>query len=367
MIRFLKPEIPRFEKIAEYLEDSKEQNWFSNFGPAHQKLQQKLKAYTGWSNEPVLVNNATSGLIVAIKALGLEGSKILVPDFTFCASAHAVLEAGATPIIYPTPGGHLKVPLEKAAKLKEEGVEAIMPVYCLSDKPDFGHFEELKEKFGFKILYDAAAAFGIKENGKHVGETGDAHVFSTHITKSFGIGEGGIISSLNQEFLDLCKIISNFGLVGDTVIRSGLNAKMPDIVAAVGCATLDNFDEDLKNKQQVIDWYEEALEPLIKKEYIQYFCKKNLPAMQSLPIRFRIGARDDKMEWLKKAGVETKIYYRPLSENIYFFKHLISQASFPGFLTSRQLFESILCLPLYSSLTKKEVEKVVAEISHDLP
>lgn len=252
LIRFQAPQLPDVASVCRYFESSQQSRQYTNFGPCHELLVERLQAYVGGGVSCVPVANATLGLIVALAALTGDSSRgeVLIPSFTFAAVIEAVRWAGLQPVFVDVEpdSWHLDPVTLRAALCARRGrVIAIVAASTFGTPPPItvrSAWEEAATEAGVPLLVDSAAGFGATDgNGARLGGQGDAEVFSFHATKPFAVGEGGLITTRSPELAERLRRLTNFGFDGRMVTDgSGINAKLAEWPAATALAVLDRFE-----------------------------------------------------------------------------------------------------------------------------
>jgi len=349
MITLLRPNPPSIDAFAKYLQKSYAASTFSNGGPCVQLLEQRLGTYLGMSTVPVLQCNATAALTTALQAFHLTGCEILTPSFTFAATAHSILNAGCLPVFVDIePSLHMS--LDAAERLITSSTKALVVVQALGFVCDYVKYEAFARKHNLLLIFDSAAALGASyADGSRVGTKGHCEVFSLHITKTFGIGEGGLISSQDGVFLNSCRRASNFGFLGAESVMAGSNSKCSEFHAAVGLAVLDVIDEKFAAKRCVSDIYDKYLEGLPVSKLTP-----RESGYQVYPVLFSsTQARDRAMAKLAAADIGFRTYYVPLHTHPYF-----SRATHGEMSVTEDIAGRILCLPFYEGLERVDITKV---------
>ena len=271
LVRFQAPSLPLLSDVAPYFAESERIRWFSNGGPCVSRLERACADFLGLSHAGVAVNNATSGLLVALRAcFGVpEGERRLValPSFTFVASVNAVLWAGFEPVfvdIDPDDWHISEASLDQLQRLRSS-LAGVLLCSTFGTAPRSSRRRSLDEAvraLGVPVVVDSAAGFGaVDESGRHLGDQWDAEVFSFHATKPFAIGEGGLVTSRSADVLDRVARLINFGFDRDREVdEPGINGKMPELSAAVGLAALDRFDEVLQSRRAAAAWLRDELQ-----------------------------------------------------------------------------------------------------------
>lgn len=215
--------------------------WLSNFGPLTRELEARLEGLLG-VRHVVSVCNATVGLEIAARALALKG-EVIVPSFTFVATAHALKWLGLQPVFADVDGTTHNLDPKAVRRCITPRTSGILAVHiwgrpCVPDE-----LRELADEHGLKLLFDAAHAFGCSHNGRMIGSFGDCEVFSFHATKVFNTFEGGAITTNDEKLAARLREMSNFGFTGiDTTSGVGINGKMNEACAAMGLANLESYE-----------------------------------------------------------------------------------------------------------------------------
>ncbi len=253
MIRFQAPQLPPARDVLAYFERSEESRWFSNHGPCHALLVERLEDYVGRGVRCVPVASATAGLMIALRALtgpAPGAHRVLMPSFTFAAPVNAVLWAGLEPVFVDVEADafHLDPDaLEAALRAHAGQVALVLAASTFGTPPSLAQrrrWEQAALGAGVPLLVDSAAGFGaVDEAGSPLGHQGNAEVFSFHATKPFAIGEGGVVSTEDRALAEELGRLANFGFEGGVVTGAvGINAKLAEWPAATALAVLDGFE-----------------------------------------------------------------------------------------------------------------------------
>lgn len=232
-----RPNIPDEFRLLYHVTEMLKTRRLTNNGPLVWELERRI-AEALEVKHCIAVANATLGLQIAAKALGLIG-EVIMPSWTFVATAHAMKWIGLKPVFADVRGHRLNPVLaEEAITLN---TAAIMPVHTFGNPCDIEGFRYVSEKHGIPVIYDAAHAFACSYDGKMIGNFGTCEVFSFHATKFFNTFEGGAITTNCDGLAERCRRMRNFGFIDfDTVVEEGINAKMSEIHAAMGLCLLDH-------------------------------------------------------------------------------------------------------------------------------
>jgi dTDP-4-amino-4,6-dideoxygalactose transaminase len=353
LIRYIRPVLPSTREWTPYLEESYAVGYFANFGPTVRHFEQRLKKEYARGRAAVTAPNATNGLVVALQALGIRG-KVLIPSYTFPATAHAVLMAECTPVFCDISEDTWELDPRAVAKaLQDPDICAVMHVRAYGFGHDLSWLEALATKRGVPLIIDSAAAIGGTASTRgFVGQQGDVEVFSFHATKVFGIGEGATLF-VDQKHEEAVRRASNFGILYPDVTGPGQNSKMSDFQAAVGLALLDRIDGYIQRRREVVERYHHVLSGL---EWITQAPKPELSPWQSYPVRLGSGKDAQRiLETALKKGLELKRgYYRPLHRTTYF-----SRFAHGGMPVTDAIGETVVCLPVYSDMPLELAGKVL--------
>ncbi|MEP6956421.1 MAG: DegT/DnrJ/EryC1/StrS family aminotransferase [Chthoniobacterales bacterium] len=255
----IRPVLPRIEHWAPFLNASYQTRWFSNFGPVVRQFEAALTARFCHPGEVMLsTNSATSGIAAALVALGVRGP-VIIPAFTFPATASAVVMAGAEPTVLDVDleTGCLALPLLEEA-LCAEKCDAVVLVAPFGIQQDFTAWFKLCDRHGAALVIDNAAGLGVPESSLPGARCFE--VYSMHATKSFAIGEGGAIRA-GAEHAEALRRALNFGLRGPNTREDcwGINGKLPEVSAAIGLAVLHDLDETMARRRAGAQRYLELL------------------------------------------------------------------------------------------------------------
>jgi dTDP-4-amino-4,6-dideoxygalactose transaminase len=216
--------------------------WFTNHGECVRELEAQLAAYLGVQH-CIAVCNATVGLEIAIRALAMQG-EVIVPSLTFVATAHALQWQRIAPVFCDVdPATHTLDPAQ-VERLVTPRTSGILAVHLWGRPCPIEALQEVADRHGLQLLFDAAHAFGCSHRGRMIGNFGRAEVFSFHATKFFNSFEGGAITTNDGALAQQIRLMTNFGFAGyDNVVHVGTNGKMTEVAAAMGLASLRALDE----------------------------------------------------------------------------------------------------------------------------
>lgn len=364
-LRFQRPALPSTAAIDRYLALSYEERWFSNEGPCWRLLSERLGEVVGAYCVPVA--SGTLGLMAAFAAIfdspaaRAKSSTVLLPSFTFLASAQATVWAGLRARLLDVDSIHWHLDPEVLEhEIRRHGAD-VGPVLAVST---FGtpapaetryRWERACRSADIPLIVDSAAAFGaVADDGVHVGAQGDLEVVSFHATKPFAIGEGGAVFTRSHALYERVKMIVNFGLATDRTARMtwGLNAKMSDLHAAAALAVLDDYEVVLRARRRfATEIRDRADESIIWQEG----CERS--TWQFVPVAFPDADRRAEVMRQCEGLVETRRYYEPLHMMLPFSHLPIGEK---GVSRTEDVYSRVLCLPMANDLSQAELDRIVA-------
>ena len=365
-IRFLRPQLPSLDDIGRYFAAAEEKRWFSNFGPCHGLLTERLSAYVGQGAHCVLVANATLGLMVALRALvdrsGKDASEVIVPSFTFPAVVEAITWCGLEPVFADIDADtwHLDPEqLESTIETRGSRLAAVLACSTFGVAPPIAvrrRWETACAVGNTPLLVDSASGFGtVDELGQPIGRQGDVEVFSFHATKPFAMGEGGLIVTEDADLAAQMRLLSNFGLDErrTPLSRHGINAKLSELHAAVGLALLDDFDDALELRRSRAEQIRRPLEaagysfqPAAKSSTWQF-----IPTLSPTE-----EVREAALAHAAARGVELRTYFAPPLHQSPPFSSTPRLNALP---VTVDFAKRVLSLPLANDLTNDEADRIV--------
>lgn len=243
-----KPNLGNRQLFHESVNEIFDTGRLTNDGPFVQRLERTLEEYLG-VRYCIAVNNATIGLQIALMALELKG-EVLLPSYTFIATAHALLLQGIKPVFIDIDRDTHNIDPRKLEEKISPSTSGILGVHLWGRACDIDAINDIANRYQLKTLYDAAHALGGSYKGVMIGNHGECEVFSLHATKFINSFEGGVIATNNEKFARKVKLIRNFGFSGfDKVDLLGTNGKMSEVSAAMGLAVFDTIDEIIKKNK----------------------------------------------------------------------------------------------------------------------
>lgn len=350
------------EQILKQIDETLDSSLLTNNGKHLIAFEEALSRLLG---VPVVaVANATLGLTLLFKAAGLHG-KIIMPSFTFCATAHSAVWAGLEPVFVDIDEKTFTLDVNSVKKLITPDVCAIVGVHTFGNPCAIEELEKLAKSKGIRLFFDAAHAFGVTYHDKPIGSFGDAEVFSTHATKTLITGEGGFVSSNDKKIIDNIKRGRNFGFNNDNsdALFCGTNAKMTEIGAIIGLDSLDAVDGMIKHRGVIAAVFRKRLSKIpglrmqeIRKDAVSSYCFFGM-----LVILEEFGLdRDGLAQALAAENVVTRKYFSPPLHRMTAYKnHATSHLPVTEFVSS-----NIICLPIHSKVTVEIAEEICTAIEN---
>ena len=264
-----RPNIGNKDKYCELINDMLDRRWLTNQGPYVQELEEKIADYVGVKN-CIAMCNGTISLEIAIRACDLKG-EVIVPSFTFIATAHALQWQKITPVFCDIDPNTYNIDTSRIEELITPRTTGIVAVHLWGRPCNIEKLIEISEKHNLKLIFDAAHAFGCTYNGKMIGNFGEAEIFSFHATKFFNTLEGGAVVTNNDQLAEKTRLMNNFGFAGkDEVIYIGTNGKMNEASAAMGLNMFDVIDDLVTVNYKNYNKYKKGLEGINGINLIEY-------------------------------------------------------------------------------------------------
>jgi len=249
-----RPNLSGRARLMSRIETMLDSHWLTNDGPLVREFEQQIAAVAG-TRHAIATCSGTTALQLAIRGLGLR-DEVILPSFTFIASAHALYWEGVTPVFADISERDYCIDPAQIEPLITPNTSAILPVHVYGQVCDVGAIAEIARRHDMPVLYDAAHAFGVTQGGKSIGGFGRASVFSFHATKFLHSSEGGAIVTDDDRLAKSLRSMRNFGFAGeDNVTSIGINGKMPEIAAAFGLTSLEEMDHVLSVNRRNYDEY----------------------------------------------------------------------------------------------------------------
>ena len=308
-----------------------------------------------------LFTNGTLPLLTALQALRITGEVITTP-YSFVATTHSIWWNGCRPVfvdIDPATGNINPDKIEAAITPK---TTAIMPVHVYGKPCDTKRIKEIADKYGLKVIYDAAHAFGVEVNGESILNAGDMSTLSFHATKVYNTLEGGALVMHDEQTKKRIDYLKNFGFAGETeVVAPGINSKVDEVRSAYGILNLKQVDKAIANRQHVAQRYREALRNV---SGIRFF--DDMPGVKHNYSYFPIFVDADKYGMtrnelyfkMKEQGVLGRRYFYPLISTFSTYRGLPSAAP-ENLPVATKIANEVICLPMHHVLSDEDVERIL--------
>lgn len=354
-----KSSMPPYEEYIEAIKPLWESHWLTNMGEYHRTLEERLKEYLE-VKELSLTVNGHMALEMAIQAFDFpEGAEIITTPFTFISTTHAIVRNHLQPVFCDVKQSDGTMDETKIEDLITEKTVAIVPVHVYGNVCNIEEIQRIAGKYRLKVIYDAAHAFGVKYKGKGIGSYGNASIFSFHATKVFHSIEGGAVATSDGAIYEKLYNLKNFGIRGEELVTDiGANAKMNEFAAIMGLCNLNHIEDTFAARKERCGYYREKLREI---EGISFF-DKNPEATENyayFPILIEDSYgmdRDGLCEYLKEQNIFARKYFYPITADQACFKNKYKKIPLEN---ARELAEKVLLLPLYESLEKEVIERIV--------
>ena len=356
----LLPDLADFNDMLCQIWDSK---WITNNGSFHKQLEKELAAYL---KVPYisLFTNGTLPLITALQALRITGEVITTP-YSFVATTHSLWWNGCKPVFVDIDPATGNIDPDKIEAAITPQTQAIMPVHVYGKPCDTQRIQEIADKYGLKVIYDAAHAFGVEVNGESILNAGDMSTLSFHATKVYNTIEGGALVMQDERTKKRIDYLKNFGFAGEVeVVAPGINSKMDEMRAAYGLLNLRQVDAAIEARHQVAIKYREALRPV---EGITFM--DDMPGVKHNYSYFPIFidaekygmTRDELYFKMKRQNVLGRRYFYPLISEFTTYRGL-SSANPENLPNAHKMADTVICLPMHHELSEQDVERILATI-----
>ena len=357
----LLPDLNEFHGLLKEIWDSK---WITNNGQFHKQLEAALCEYL---KVPYisLFTNGTLPLLTALQALRITGEVITTP-YSFVATTHSIWWNGCKPVFVDIEESTCGMDPERIEAAITPKTTAIMPVHCYGKPVNMEAIQAIADKYGLKVIYDAAHAFGVEVDGKSVLMQGDMATLSFHATKVFNTLEGGALVVHDEKTKQRIDYLKNFGFAGETeVVAPGINSKMDEVRAAYGLLNLRQVDEAIEKRRQVAVRYREALRNV---PGIRFF--DDMPGVKHNYSYFPIFVnakeygmtRDELYFKMKEQGILGRRYFYPLISTFSTYRGLPSAAP-ENLPVATKIANEVICLPMHHELSEQEVEAIIQCVS----
>jgi len=357
------------EAVAEVLKSG----WIIQ-GPKVKEFEERFAEYQR-TKYAVACNSCTAALHISLAAIGIKpGDEVIVPAFSFIASANVVLYQGAKPIFVDVDPETYNINPEKIEEKITKNTRAIIPVHLMGQPANMDPILEIAEANDLYVIEDAACAHGAEYHKKRVGGLGDAGCFSFHPRKCMTTGEGGMITTNDEEIARKARAIRSHGMGLETWERTkdmklnlpsfsilGYNYRMTDIAAAIGLVQMKKIEEAIERRIKAAEKYNKALKKIdgieppkviedVRHVYQSYVCKVDLNKH----------SRDYIISELLRRGIAAQIGTQAIHLEPLYRQYGYKKGDFPG---CEEAFSTTLSLPIFAEITDEQIDQVIDAIS----
>lgn len=353
----LLPNLDEFHALLKQVWDSK---WITNNGSFHKQLEKELAAYLKVPYVS-LFTNGTLPLITALQALHISGEVITTP-YSFVATTHALWWNGIKPVFVDIDPATGNIDPDRIEEAITSRTTAIMPVHVYGKPCDTKRIQEIADKYGLRVIYDAAHAFGVEVNGESILNAGDMSTLSFHATKVYNTIEGGAMVMHDEQTKTRIDYLKNFGFAGETtVVGPGINSKVDEVRAAYGLLNLKQVDAAIEARHQVAIKYREALRPVMGITFFDdmHGVKHNYSYFPIFVDAEEYGMTRDELYFkMKERNVLGRRYFYPLISTFSTYKGL--ESSRPDNLpNAHKMADTVICLPMHHELSNNDIQRVL--------
>ena len=354
VITVTSPLLPSLEDFIPYLEDIWNRKWLTNNGYYHKELEKALCEYLKVPYVS-LFTNGTLPLICALQALRITGEVITTP-YSFVATTHSLWWNGIKPVFVDIDPVTCNIDPDKIEAAITPKTTAIMPVHVYGKPCDTSRIQEIADKYGLKVIYDAAHAFGVEVNGKSILEAGDMSTLSFHATKV------GALICKDEKTKRRIDYLKNFGFADETtIVAPGINGKMDEVRSAYGLLNLKQVDAAIESRHRTAVKYREALRGV---EGISFM--EDMPGVRHNYSYFPIFidaekygmTRDELYFKMKGQNVLGRRYFYPLISEFSAYRGLES-AQPENLPVASKVADSVICLPMYHNLNDSDIQRTL--------
>jgi dTDP-4-amino-4,6-dideoxygalactose transaminase len=359
LITVTKPFLPPLEEFLPYLNQIWASGQLTNNGPFHKQLENELAEYLGVKYISLFAN-ATLGLVTALQVLRISGEVITTP-YSFVATTHALWWNKITPVFVDVESEYLNLDPANIESAITPRTTAIMPVHVYGNPCNVDEIKDIADRYGLKVIYDAAHAFGVRQGNVSVLNHGDLSVVSFHATKVYSTIEGGAVICHDPDMKRHIDNLKNFGFRDETIVEEpGINAKLNEVQAAYGLLQLKYVDQIISKRKAVAQQYRELL--------------RDVPGLRLLPEMKGVAygysyfpvlidqekygiSRDVLYERLKRNNIFARRYFYPLISKFEPYCKLPS-ANPDNLPIAVKAANDVLCLPMYAGLEGPDIQLI---------
>ena len=360
IIKVTSPLLPNLDEFTDSLKEIWESKWITNNGQFHQKLEAALAEYLKVPYVS-LFTNGTLPLLTALQALRITGEVITTP-YSFVATTHALWWNGIKPVFVDIDPSTGNIDPQKIEAAITPSTTAILPVHVYGKPCDTEAIQAIADKYGLKVIYDAAHAFGVEVNGESLLNAGDMSTLSFHATKVFNTIEGGAMVMHDEKTKQRIDYLKNFGFANEIeVVGPGINSKMDEVRSAYGLLNLKQVDAAIASRQKVAVAYRKALRNV---DGISFW--DDMPGVRHNYSYFPIFidaekygmTRDELYMKMKDQGVWGRRYFYPLISEFSTYRGLESSRS-ENLPNAHMMADTVICLPMHHALREEEINRII--------
>lgn len=360
------------DDIAEVV-DTLRSGWLA-FGPKTQRLEEKLADFVG-AGHAVAVNSCTSGMHLALIAAGIgAGAEVITSSLTFASTANVIVHVGATPVLADVCRDDLTIDPDDIERRITARTKAIMPVDYAGHPCRMDEIMAIAARHGLKVIADAATSIGSEYRGRRVGSIADATVFSFYAIKNLATGEGGMLTTDDEDLAERVRSLRNNGLDSNawkryaasgspfyTLAEPGFNYKTTDVLASLALGQLDRLPASNQRRAELAAHYTRLFERVsgVETPNVRPDVKTN---WHLYVIRLREAAieRDRFVEELKARGIGSAVHYLPVHYHPYYRERWGFKKG--DYAVVEEEFGRLISLPLFPDMTETDVERVVSAV-----
>ncbi|AGB04697.1 putative PLP-dependent enzyme possibly involved in cell wall biogenesis [Aciduliprofundum sp. MAR08-339] len=324
------------------------------YGEWVKRFEKEFAEYIGVKHA-LSTTNGTQALILALEAIGVRGREVLVPSFTFIASATSIIRAGGKPVFVDVDERTFNIDPEDVRKKITPNTKAIMPVHLYGQAANMDEIMEIAEEKDLFVVEDAAQAHGSEWNGKKVGGIGHIAGFSFYPTKNMTTGEGGMVTTNDDELAERVIMLRNHGQTQRYMHEElGWNFRMTNIAAAIGLVQLKKLDKANSMRRENAKYYDEVLEGKVITPFVDSHAKHVYHQYT-----IRVNNRESLIAEFKKEGIGFGIYYPMGNHQQPIMKKLGHTAKLP---VTDLLCKEVISIPVHPLISEEDREKVAETI-----
>lgn len=347
------------------------QRWLTN-GPVLKKFEEKFRCIIG-SKYSAGVGSATHALHLAVKSLGIEhDDEVIVPTFTFVATANAAANCGAEPVLVDVDPNTFNISTKEIEKKITKRTKAIIVVHYAGQACDMDEITSIAKKHGLYVIEDCAHALGSKYKKQFCGNIGNVGCFSFYPTKIITTGEGGMVTTNLVKIADKVKLLRSQGMSVQAkdreassrwkydIVNLGYNYRLDEVRAALGLSQLQRIERINEMREKIAKKYNKMIEkikglniPKIKPDRNHIFHLYTIKVEKNYPL-----TRNQLFKKLSKNGIGTSVQYYPL-HLMSIYKNQSKKSNFP---VANKLKDKVISLPIFPKMTTKQIEYVVSQL-----